>query len=113
MVNSMTSISVGLVLRLASLFVVSLHPGIKMVQYPSLFLVWGSSCSGVSSHPEREKGWGVTILLGASCHRKKVTPLAIWACFSGSPSSKYREKTAYTKTHKMVIIGLAHLTGKQ
>ena len=32
-VNSMTSISVGLGLRLILLFVVSLHPGIKMVQY--------------------------------------------------------------------------------
>ena len=30
-VNSMTSISVGLGLRLILLFVVSLHPGIKMV----------------------------------------------------------------------------------
>ena len=45
--------------------------------------------------------------------QKEGYTLAIWACFPGSPSSKYREKTAYSKTHKMVVIGLAHLTGKQ
>ena len=72
----MTSISVGLVIiiRLTSLFVVSLHPGIKMVQYPQpisslgVILQW-------SVVPSRagKGGGGVTILLGASCHRKKVT----------------------------------------
>ena len=110
----MTSISVGLVLRLTSLFVVSLHPGIKMVQYPQPISSRGSSCSGVSSHAGRVGGGGG----GNNTSRcfmsqKEGYTLAIWACFSGSPSSKYREKTAYTKTHKMVIIGLAHLTGKQ
>ena len=75
MVNSMTSISVGLVLRLASLFVVSLHPGIKMVQYPQpisslgVILQW----SVIPSRAGKGGGGGVTILLGASCHRKKVT----------------------------------------
>lgn len=70
----MTSISVGLVVRLTSLFVVSLHPGIKVVQYPQpisslgVILQW-------SVIPSRagKGGGGVTILLGASCHRKKVT----------------------------------------
>ena len=72
----MTSISVGLVIiiRLTSLFVVSLHPGIKMVQYPQpisglgVILQW----SVVPSRAGKGGGW-VTILLGASCHRKKVT----------------------------------------
>ena len=45
--------------------------------------------------------------------QKEGYTLAIWACFPGSPSSKSKEKTAYTKTHKMVVIRLAHLTGKQ
>ena len=58
----MTSISVGLGLRLTLLFVVSLHPGIKMVQYArpisslGVFLQW-------SVIPSRG---GVTIPLGAS-----------------------------------------------
>ena len=45
--------------------------------------------------------------------QKEGYTLALWACFPGSPSSKSKEKTAYTKTHKMVVIRLAHLTGKQ
>ena len=72
----MTSISVGLGLRLILLFVVSLHPGIKMVQYPQPI----SSLEvhpAVECHPiqggKRGGGGAVTILLGASCHRKKVT----------------------------------------
>lgn len=110
MVNSMTSISVGLVLRLTSLFVVSLHPGIKMVQYPQPISSRGSSCSGVSSHAGRV---GVNNTSRCFMSQKEGYTLAIWACFPGSPSSKHREKTAYTKTHKMVVIQLAHLTGKQ
>ena len=111
----MTSISVGLGLTLILLFVVSLHPGIKMVQYPQpisslgVILQW----SVIPSRAGKGVG-GVTILLGASImSQKEGYTLAIWACFPGSPSSKSREKTAYTKTHKMVVIGLAHLTGKQ
>ena len=111
----MTSISVGLVLRLTSLFVVSLHPGIKMVQYPQpisslgVILQW----SVIPSRAGKGGGGGGNNTSRCFMSQKEGYTLAIWACFSGSPSSKYREKTAYTKTHKMVIIGLAHLTGKQ
>ena len=72
----MTSISVGLVIRLTSLFVVSLHPGIKVVQYPQpisslgVILQWSVIPSRAG---KGGGGGGVTILLGASCHRKKVT----------------------------------------
>ena len=69
----MTSISVGLVLRLASLFVVSLHPGIKMVQYPQPISSLGVILQWSVIPSRAGKGGGVTILLGASCHRKKVT----------------------------------------
>ena len=110
----MTSISVGLGLRLILLFVVSLRPGIKMVQYPQpisslgVILQW-------SVIPSRagKGGEGGNNTSRCFMSQKEGYTLAIWACFPGSPSSKYREKTAYTKTHKLVVIGLAHLTGKQ
>ena len=112
----MTSISVGLGLRLILLFVVSLHPVIKMVQYPQpisslgVILQW-------SVIPSRagKGGGGVGGNNTSRCFmsQKEGYTLAIWACFPGSPSSKHREKTADTKTHKMVVIQLAHLTGKQ
>ena len=109
----MTSISVGLVLRLASLFVVSLHPGIKMVQYPQPISSLGVILPWSVIPCRAGGGGGVNNTSRCFMSQKEGYTLAIWACFPGSPSSKHREKTAYTKTHKMVVIQLAHLTGKQ
>ena len=109
----MTSISVGLVLRLTSPFVVSLHPGIKMVQYPQPISSLGVILQWSVIPSRAGKGGGGNNTSRCFMSQKEGYTLAIWACFPGSPSSKHREKTAYTKTHKMVVIQLAHLTGKQ
>ena len=112
-VNSMTSISVGLVIRLTSLFVVSLHPGIKMVRYPQPISSLGVILQWSVIPSRAGKGGGGNNTSRCFMSQKEGYTLAIWACFPGSPSSKSREKTACTKTHKMVVIALAHLTGKQ
>ena len=66
-------------------------------------------------HPIQGGGGGGNNTSRCFISEKEGYTLAIWACFPGSysPSSKSGEKTAYNKTHKMVVIRLAHPTGKQ